>query len=83
MGARAVRRHDVAGAVEVRGVKKLEVGVAEGAPGGQVATDVVQLAEAAGQGDVDVVCEGGVAEDCEAVLLFHTKGTSRVKGQVD
>lgn len=70
MRPRAIRRHDLPLAVEVRRVEELEVGVPEGAPGGDVPADVVQLAEAAGEGDVGVVGEGGVSEDGEAVLCY-------------
>lgn len=72
--AGAVGRDNVAGAVEVGGVKELEVVVAQAlAPGRQVAADVVELGaeEVAGEGDVDVVGEGGGAEDGEAVLCFY------------
>lgn len=66
--ARTVGLHDLSLAVQVAGVEELEVLVPQLAAGRQVPRDVVQLAQAPGEGDVRVVCEACVAEHGKAVL---------------
>lgn len=82
MRPRTIRGDNLAIAIEIRGVKELEVGVAEGAPWGQVPTNVVQLAEAVGEGDVGVVCEVCVAKDCEAILVTRQPHTHIYESEI-
>lgn len=64
-----VRVDEVAVCVEVSGVEELDVLVPHLAARPQVAADVVQVAELAGELDVRVICQSCVAEDTDAILF--------------
>lgn len=68
MRARAIGGHDLAVTVEVARVEELQVLITQLAARRDVPRDIVQLAQAAGEGDVRVVGKTCVAEDGETVL---------------
>lgn len=64
----AVAGHNLALGIEIAGVKKLVVFVAELAAWREVTPNVVQIAEALREGYVGVVVEASLAEDGETIL---------------